>query len=98
MQMATIEEIHQFIDKAFDRLESVTLVNISKANDYKEEREKFKTSASLSPILTIISCFVYTEGEIERFREELYGDQIEPDSDTAVLEVVDLKEIEAKAE
>jgi len=95
--MATIEEIHQFIDKAFDRLESVTLVNVSKALDYKEEREKFKTSASISPILTIISCFVYTEGEIERFREELYGDTPE-DSTDAVVEVVDLKEIEAKAE
>lgn len=97
MQMATIEEIHQFIDKAFDRLESVTLVNVSKALDYKEEREKFKTSANISPILTIISCFVYTEGEIERFREELYGDTPE-DSTDAVVEVVDLKEIEAKAE
>lgn len=95
--MATIEEIHQFIDKAFDRLESVTLVNVSKALDYKEEREKFKTSAIISPILTIISCFVYTEGEIERFREELYGDTPE-DSTDAVVEVVDLKEIEAKAE
>jgi len=91
--MATIEEIHEFIDKAFNRLESVTLINVSKANDYKEEREKFKASATLSPILTIISCFVYTEGEIERFREELYGDELEEETqqEDAVVPVVETK-------
>lgn len=93
MQMATIEQIHEFIDKAFNRLESVTLVSVSKANDYTEQREKFKSSAVLSPILTIISCFVYTEGEIERFREELYGDEVEEETqqDNAVVPVVETK-------
>ena len=91
--MATIEQIHEFIDKAFNRLESVTLVSVSKANDYTEQREKFKSSAVLSPILTIISCFVYTEGEIERFREELYGDEVEEETqqDNAVVPVVETK-------